>query len=188
MTKTQLIELFRKSGAGGNTTPDTLGKLHPLVIEKYFELAYNTLMAEAHQRLRKNSDLDSYTKSYKVDVDYDTSREKYYSVLPASIISGDASVRLISALKDETYVVDMIDSNSVNVFLEMEVSKVDERPSGMLEGNKIYYVWFREDIEQVLMKLVVPFSEFGDNDNINIPGGRDVVLFDMVLKLMKKRR
>ena len=43
MIKKKLIELIQESLNGGSTTPDILKQAHPLVIEKYIDMTFNTI-------------------------------------------------------------------------------------------------------------------------------------------------
>jgi hypothetical protein len=190
MTKGQLIELFQISRAGGNMVPDLMGKLHPQVLEKYFELAYNMFCQQYYNELKANrnySKLNQLTKSYMVNVNYNTDREKYYSLLPASLASipDKDAIRQVSALVDESYAFTYMEPDAFAAFDGLEVTKLDIVPSFTREGKEIIYYYHNTSITQVLMKLVVSFSDFTDDDDIQLPPGKDVFIFDTVMKLME---
>jgi hypothetical protein len=129
---------------------------------------------------------DQMTKRFYQPILQDPISDKFYSELPAQIMSvnNNQGIRLISPAKEEstaflprrqlsTYLMDGLDVNTMdNIFYT-------------LEGRKVYYSgnidcrW-----ENVLMKLAVKFEELEDEDWINIPDGDSAQIFQMMLGFM----
>ena len=176
MSKKELIELILDRLSGGDAPQEVRGRYHPEIISKHIGMAYRTLVSYT-------DNLDSYSKSYITSVSLDIEREQYYSDLTASIVilPENAGIKQISPVKDQATSFIPIGLASYPVFSELEVSKVDDVPAFSLEGSKVYYTWMKEDITSVLMKLVVEFDEYDDDDDINILAGKEENIFQIVV-------
>lgn len=182
MTKQQVIDLCKKFLSGGGATPPELRMINdPRVIEKYISLAFDTFFNKSSsvkdelddEAGRSNWRYDQMTKRFYQPILQDPISDKFYSQLPAQIMSvnNGQGIRLIAPSKEEstaflprktlgTFLFDGLDVNTMdNIFYT-------------LEGRNVYYsgnidcAW-----ENVLMKLAVKFEELEDEDWINIPDG-----------------
>lgn len=193
MKKEQLIELTTEYLSGGNAPVEVRGKYHPQNVEKFLEMVYGDIIYMAHSDGVKKNDvsaLDEYVKTFTtVDVLYDSAREEYYSVLPCSIISlpKNRGIRLVSPQKEQGAKYWMTDNNSNSVYDELEVRTVLNKTKFYLEANKIYYINIPITQKTVLMKLVVPFGEFDEDDEINISSQGMSQVFTMVVKLLMQQ-
>lgn len=182
MTKQQVIDLCKKFlGGGGNLPPEIRTINDNRVIEKYLSLAFDTFFNKsstikdeiADEMGQSNWRYDQFVKRFYQPILQDSISDKYYSQLPAQIMSvnNNQGIRLISPAKEEstaflprktlgTFLMDGLDVNTMNNIFYT------------LEGRNVYY---SGDIdcnwENVLMKLAVKFEELDDEDWINIPDG-----------------
>lgn len=182
MTKQQVTDLCKKFLSGGGSTPPELRAINDnRVIEKYISLAFDTFFNKSSsvkdelddEAGRSNWRYDQMTKRFYQPILKDPISDKFYSELPAQIMSvnNNQGIRLIAPSKEEstaflprktlgTFLFDGLDVNTMdNIFYT-------------LEGRSVYYsgnidcTW-----ENVLMKLVVKFEELEDEDWIQIPDG-----------------
>ena len=194
MLKIQHIDLILDYLSGGDAPASVRGRYHKKIIEKHIEVVYNAIIAEETKKAaitKSWSDLDAFTKAYEVDVNYENGREEYYSNLPAKVmqLSKNRGVRKIYPKKDQRYSFIYRNNNTIDIFSELEVDKIEERPRYYIESQKVYYDYIGPEMaaEGVGMKLVVPFSEFDDNDEVALPNGKDNLIFDMVIaRLIQK--
>ena len=187
MIKKQLIELIQENINGGSTTVDILKRAHPLVLEKYVDMAFNTIF---YNIFRSNpEELDVYGKwYYKQEVKNDTN--VYYCDLPCGVIqlpSNSSSVRRITMTDDEYSVVFINVRTSANGVLN-RLGTVDR--SGAVSyavSNRITFSDYNEEITHVNIFAITPFSDMEDTDNIPIPSGKDIEFLQTVIQLMTER-
>jgi len=196
MTKKNFIDLVIHRLNGGNSTPDTKSKYHPEVVSKYIELAFSSIINTIQNQSVKYRDfgqLDSYTVTYSpITVTYDSTRKEYYSELPANIMSlyKNRGIRFITPVYDQSYHFIYRENNTSNIYNELEVSMMEDKPRWYLEGNTVYYDkgnMKQEIIDSgVLMKLIVPLSEIDEDTNMPIPAGQEKFVLDFVFSYIQE--
>ena len=198
MQKQQLIELVKRSLTGGDAPPELRSRYHEKEIELALNFAFDSLLnknATQKQQLADELQLDGWkydalTKPYVLDILKDEARNRYYSVLPISVLSitNNAGIRMITPTQEESTV--FFPRRQVDTFLmnNLDVGQLTGMIYFSLEGNKI---WYSGDIDNcwktVLAKLVLEFSEFEDDDDINIPDGKDYELMALVIQWFKQK-
>ncbi len=187
MIKKQLIELIQENLNGGSTTPDILKKAHPLVIEKYVDMAFNTIF---YNIFRNNpEELDVYGKWYYAQ-EVKKDDHVYYCDLPCGTIqlpSNSASVRRITMTGDEYSVVFLNVRTSANAVLH-RLGTIDRADAiSYAVSNRITFDGFDSSIEQVNIFAITPFSDMESTDNIPIPSGKDVEFLQTILQLMQDK-
>jgi len=195
MTKRNYIDLIIDWLAGGDAPADIKGKYHPEIISKHIETIYNAIIFEdsmARIHKKQYSNLDSYTKTYYVDLELDEIRDEYYFTLPGDIIQlpDNRGIRKICLKQDQAYSFIYRSNNTVDIYSELEASMVHDRPRYYLENVKVYIdEELREEIveEGLLAKLVVSFNEFEDTDELPVPAGKDNMIFDMIVEKLRKK-
>lgn len=163
-------------------------KFHPKVIEYTINQAYGQMV---HDYV--NGVIDSFqfwTKEYTgQDVSEDTTKDMYYTTLPAAIVSignPTGGVREINTNQgygfnffpmneDEREYFDGLDSDSINTDVGYEVI-----------GNRVYYYNISESITKVRMVLNVQFSEFASTDEVIMPAGRDYDIVALTIEMLQK--
>lgn len=188
LKKEQYIEQLRHRLCGGDPTTDTMGRFHPLIVEKEVDAVYESLLQSLFSQNIKGGNysvLDAYTRTFPskqyptaVPVLYDTYRDEYYSELPKPVIvlnspgdgSGNYGIRLISLTKGQANAFIPIDNNASTVFSGLEVNTVNAIPTYYVEENKVYYNFTGLNVpEEVLMKIVPTFSFLADDDFVTMP-------------------
>lgn len=199
MTKAQWIELIKRNVDGGDAPAELRGRNHEREIELYLSIAFDTVLnrkqtqtQEMLAEMGKDSwRYDALTKPYFLDILKDTNRDRFYSVLPISILSitNNNGIRMVSPAKEEssaffprwqtdTFLMDGLDVGQMVGFIYYT-----------LEGQNIYY---SGDIDchwkQVLAKLVLRFNEFEDSDEIGVPEGKEAEIMQIALGLMQGKQ
>jgi hypothetical protein len=199
MTKAQLIELVKRNLQGGDGTPELRGRYHQREIELYISMAFDSLLnnrLNERQEYREELGLnnwkyDGLTKTYVVPILEDTVRDRRYSELPAHILSvvNNGGIRMICPVKEEqtqffpraltdTFLMDGLDVGQLTGMIYFNLERKNVYYSGDMDCT-----W-----ENVLMKLAIKFEEFEDDDDIDIPDGKDLEIFQTVVQLMNAKR
>lgn len=193
MTREQFTSLIIDYLAGGICPADLRGRYHPQIIDKYVEMAYGDILYGVNANavnFRDFGQLDSYTKAYKnVQVAHDSDRDEFYSILPATTVElpKNRGIRLISPMQDQKSKFWYSENNTADVFEELEVGTIVNKTRYYVEGNKVYYRNYDENITDLLFKLVVPFSEFDDDEEVPIPAQQSTQVFNMIVTLLRQK-
>lgn len=195
MTKRAWTELIIFNVSGGATPADLDSRYHPLVIGEMFGVVYADMIGQIAQQATKAKDwsqFDAYLKAYKnVPVLIDEDRNEYYSLIPATIIELPANrgIRLISPMQDQRNKFNYIDSDSESMWGELESGNIPDGTQYYREGGKAYYRNFSQDYitPGLLFKLMVPLSEFGDEEEIGLPSTRMTDIFDKIKDMLQRR-
>jgi len=187
MKKKQLIGLIQENINGGSTTPDILKKAHPLVVEQYVNMAFNTIF---YNIFRSNpEELDIYGRwYYSQEVKKDD--HVYYCDLPCGTIqlpSNSASVRRITMTGDEYSVVFLNARTSANGVLNRlgTIARADAISYAI--SNRITFDEFDSAITKVNIFAITPFSDMGKDDDIPIPSGKDIEFLQTIFQLMQDK-
>lgn len=195
MTKRAWVELIQSHLAGGAVPADLESRLHPLIIEKYFDVVYSGLLYQVSANaimFRDWSQLDAYCKAYKnVAISKDSARNEYYSILPASIIElpENRGIRLISPMQDQKNKFTYSTNNAEDVWSELDHEMVTNDTSFYREGGNVYYRKLDTACitPGLLFKLIVPLNEFDDDEEIGIPGQQSAQVFSMITDMLLRR-
>lgn len=193
MNKQQIIELVRRNLQGSDAPISVRRKYDPRLVELYVEMAYNDLLNKLYDDgIKKGNDfsaLDNFGKAYKRSVKWDADREEYYFDLEMDIVPlpDSQGIRLVSPYKNQAAMYDYRDNNSQSVFSKLlndVVSNVGwfyvELPLVFL-GNINTSIHNPAELNsQVMVKVIPPFNKLSDTDEIFLPGGNNMVLFQMV--------
>jgi len=191
MIKEKLIELVQLNLAGGDTSEETGSKYDIREIELYVGMVYDDLIMQAYIEGRKTGDfsfLDDYAAPFKVSVLNDEDRDERYIVLPVNPVTlpDQASIRLISPYKNQNFSFNPMESNSSGVWDELDVDIVDTRPSYYVEGLNVYFD-DRLAADELMVKLVQPFSNIPDSSEVYVPGGKNTIIFDKVKEMLASK-
>ena len=186
MQKKEWNAFIRDNLAKGNETDTKISVMDWRIVDLYIERSITSrlgdMVADQTKPGKMQPDLsflDLYTKTYKnIPMQYDADRDKYYSYFPPVIqLPGDNSFRSITRMQDETDSIGLkMPNNALRAFNKLEVSQVitDIIPF-FVEGNKLYYVNLREPDTTMLFKLIIPYSDFDDYDEIPEPYFRGAI-------------
>jgi len=183
MTKKEFIDLIKRRLASGNLSPDQEGSYHDNEIAHFIERGMDRIFYQAGNA----KELDKYSKAYKnIDVEYDSDLDLYYSVLPESIvqIDGVQGIRSVSLMKDQSFSFVHVTQQSMRAFLRLDSGRIGKRPWMFYDGGRLYYGRMKKDIKKVLMRLVIPFTRFEDDDEVFVPAGMSDTIIQFVLQIM----
>ena len=195
MKKIELIELVQDFLAGGDAPNEIRGRYHQKVIEKYISMAYNDIVYAVYKDAKRYHQfdlLDVFTEPYFVDVQYDSDRAEYYSVLPVAImqIPDQSAIRQISPTQDQSFSFSYIKNTDKPIWGVLEAgSLAKDVPDYYVEHLKVFYSNFDryKDITRVLMKLIVPFNDMDWNSEVPVAAGKEMMIFEMVAKLLLQK-
>lgn len=188
----QLIDLIIDRLAGGDAPQELKGKHHPEIIRKHISLVYDYLINTVvyPQAVRNNNlgYLDPYVKTYLgVEIQEDSDRDEKYSDIPSAYISlpMNRGIRMISPEQGQHKPFLYRDNNSSRLYSNLDVDIVYDEVRFYVEANKVFYSKHISPLmNTVLMKLIVPFEEMDDDDEVNIPTGFGKAIVDMVVDSM----
>jgi hypothetical protein len=193
MLKSQWLDLTVDWLAGGACPADLRGRYDKRIIEKYLEIVYSDIIYNTHRNAVQYSDysqFDAYVKAYNdVPVLYDKPRNEYYCEMPAPCIElpKNRGVRLVAPMKAQRYRFIPTENNNADVRDALGTQSIVGYISFYREGGRVYFRNFNTDYEKLLFKLLVPFSEFDDDDPIGIPAISSSQVFASIVQLMLQR-
>lgn len=180
MKKGQLIELLESDMVGGNPTPDTLGKAHPERISLRAAYAYERLLLEVYQSVKRSKDFrvfDTLTKKYTADVKCE---DYYYSEIPASFVAIPNTIAIRNVTTDRTNQISLVDGSSIPNIDGCIIGSVSDTINAYFRHNKLIYHRMDESIKKVNMDIVVSFDEYEDNEHIPVPVGMKGNIYDLL--------
>jgi hypothetical protein len=187
MIKMKLIELVQHTLAGGQINPDIWKKAHPTVVAEHVNLAMNTILYEVFRK--EPNALDIYCKT--VDAGVTKGDNGWYSDLglsPMQFPNNNYGIARIS-LPEDDYSLTFLPLSKLahatnsrsGVIGRMGIIPFRYEQGRILYGSESSLV----DIPKVKISVVLPFSEMDDTDDIIIPLGTGVTLFQTIVDLMK---
>ena len=199
MTKNQFVEIVKRNLDGGDSPAELRSRYHEREIELYISMAFDAVLNRKENQTKELSaelgrdswKWDALTKAYTLDILQDTTRDRFYSVLPVNVLSvvNNNGIRMVCPTKEEAST--FFPRWQLDTFLMdgLDVGLMTGLIYFTLEGDKIYY---SGDIDcnwkTVLAKLVLKFSEFDDTDEINIPEGKDMEIITMAMQLLQAKQ
>ena len=191
MIKAKLIRLIESHFNGTNATADGRSKYHPLYIEQFFSLAFNHLM---YRLFRADlSNFDQYCKTYtNITIQQDTATGIWYSLLPVPVVQlPDAAngVRRISGMQNNNSIEFIpLKRDSWDIWASNNVAVTSKEIGYSVRIDRVeYYKKPLIDTMEVKMDIVPLFDSYEDTDNIPIPSGADIDLFQIIQQLMSGR-
>ena len=194
MTKSQIIELVRGYLAGGSATGDILHKIDPRRLTLYIDAAFRDVVFEVYKT--NTQGLSLYTRTYDgIAVVQDGTTDVFTSILPAATIqlsgvaSGIRRISLDSGVNLEFVPVDAEIAESISM-LDVSDVNINNVVGYYPRDNKLVeYLNFPAGYaaETLRMDLVIPFTEYGSDDEVSLPSGQNLNLITAVVKLLTGR-
>lgn len=193
MTKEQYIEFIQRWLGGGDAPADIVAKYDYKLVEKYVESVFEKMIINLYNsdESPSKSSLNSYIKAYPtqaITTDSDTGEK--IAAIPASkllpIPINDA-IRHVGPADEPGTKYWYREINSIDVWSELEVTTTNDDVRYYVQGSNIV---FDENIgseTEVLIKLVVPFSEYDDDEVIYMPLGSEVDMLSMIVELIRQK-
>jgi hypothetical protein len=189
MIKAKLIELVQTKLTGGGLNTDAIKKYPTRVVAEYIGLAMNTLLYDVF-KANPNS-LDMYAKEYEVDVK--KGETAWYAVLPKSPMqfpNNDYGIQYVRLKGDYSSLLFLPLTAVANAPLYRlgTVIRNGIIPYNFSAGKLFFGGQSMVDMPKVTVGLVLPFSEFDDNDDIMIPLGTGTNLIDTIVHLIQSTK
>lgn len=122
----------------------------------------------------------------------DTVRDKFYSVLPAQLVSlnNGAGIRQISGTKDETDVFVPMNSGDEGMFSGLEAGNLTGKKAYWLELDRVYYKNLESYWEDstVMIKMIASIYSLSEDSFIPIPAGVETMFQDEIMKRLMPQK
>lgn len=196
ITKEILGEKILRRINGGDPTTAVNVDVRDIYLE--IEASRNSLIQELLNASANDISSEFETTYENIPVLKDTNRDRFYSILPAQLISlvikGNSSnsigVRQISGMADEYDVFIPMNSNDTGVFYGLEAGHLGGKVGFWIEGSKVLYenLPYYWEGKTVLIKMISSIYSLPEDSFIPIPAGVEKKLEEMVYEAMMKMR
>ncbi len=195
MKKVQFVEMITSWVQNGVANPDLIRKYHPEMIALNIGRAFNHVI---YATFRNNiSDVDLFAKPYVVEVQYDSEAEVYYFDMPAHTtqLPDNKQIRQISFLKDKKYSFEPLPVGAAEVFGDTDVALAFSYIGYTVLANRIELTnWPASDFAvstttpKLRVILVPAFEAYEDEDEVHIPSGKDIDVYNILLQILAGKR
>ena len=194
MRKIALVELVLDYLSGGDAPDDVRGKYHPEIISNLLALAYNEVVMTTYLEGKAHSDysvLDAWSLNHTINITDNMVPLPY----PPVQLPNAMGIRQVAAGTDLNNAFAYRETNSNAVWNVLEVGSVSTKPYFYLEqnagsGNHSHVLQVGQvpdGCTSVKVKMIVPLDEVDDFATISIPAGKERVLIDGVIALMREK-
>jgi len=173
--------------------------IDPVVFEQIISRVFNQLICDLSAKGVNNFQL--LTKLFigddktGVDVQQDTNTGMYYSLLPADISHLPdirTGVRNVAPMTDNSVEFHPISRNRIIGRSNQTVNQISKEifytPGQDSDGNlTVDYIGMNSNnnVAKVKMYLLIPFEAYGEDDQVHLPGGQDMILIENVMKIIQ---
>ena len=194
MRKITLVELVQDHLSGGDTPDDVKGRYHPEVVANLLALAYNAVVMQTYMEAKAYSDysvLDAWSLNHTINITDGMVPLPY----PPVQLPNAMGIRQVAASGDLNNAFAYRETNSNAVFNELEVGQVSTKPFFYLEmnagsGNHSHVLQLGlipDGCTAVKVKMIVPFDAVDDFATISVPAGKEELLIQSVIALMREK-
>jgi hypothetical protein len=174
-TKYRLAEQALRIISGGTPTDDaqvTIQELEIAVAQAFAGIVRNRyFQAKNIGEQQINGDLIYSFRD--VEVEKDTGLDLFFATLPSTTISlpFDMGIHQVSRMKDQRAAFVPLRNGHLALFNGLQSEGLEGRIGYYVENDRIYFVnmTVTNEVSTLLMKLVVPLSVLGIDDEVNIP-------------------
>lgn len=162
---------------------------HPAIIEAVLNDVYNQILYDTP--VKDMTGFEFYTKTYEVTVSKDSASDRYYSTLPAAIVTlrnpNDAIVS-INSKKGTGFRFFPTTENEQQIYDGLEANLVYLRYGYYVQNNKVWYTNYDNELASagVRMALAVEFREFASTDEVPLPAGRSYDIKQLALDYIRQ--
>ena len=192
MTKEEWIELIKDAVNGGDAPDERVRRFHPVIIEKTIEVAFTQFLCQPdmgnNMKTVAEWKLDSLTKVYPLTVQ--CKGGKNYIELPKSmaIMKNQQHIRKISNDKDTSAVFVPRSISGSIIFGDLCINDVSNSIPYTVVGNRMYFdADGIKEKQSLTLFLVMNFSAFDYDEEVNIPGEYQQAVFLGVRQLLSNR-
>lgn len=192
MKKYQLIEAVGNRCGGGSYSADVMEKYRPGVIRLVLGNLFDDLVTRVYQNSvsPSKSDLDAYTKHYEITSinNADATGMKYVEIPTTTKkllqLPNNSAIRQIWTTESTPRKCLYRDIAQSNVYLQLEVATYLSNPRYEVMGERIYFDSNIGTATGFRMYLVVPFSEFADDDDLPAPLENNETIIQQAYQIM----
>lgn len=184
MTIQNIIDAVIHRMAGGDMTPEQIGKYHPGVVKRFLSVVFNDVMYTLYRQ--NDPSIDLYAREYERVVDYSSTRDLKYITLPVKIIELplNKGIRMVSYTQDQTTEIPIISQQAQSSMANMDVGLMDNDVYGFMVGDTIYLRNLDPFVSRLLVNVIPAIDEYDDDDDLYLPSGQGTKIVDMVCQLM----
>lgn len=194
MRKITLIELVQDYLAGGDAPDDVKGRYHPEIIANLLALAYNQVVMQTYMEGKQYSDysvLDAWALNHDINI---TDNAVPLPYPPVQLPNGMGIIQ-VAAGNDLNNTFAYRETNANSVFNALDVGAVSTKPTFYLEvnagsGNHSHVLQVAkvpDGCTSVKVKMIVPLDQVDDFATISIPAGKESLLMEAVVELMRQK-
>lgn len=163
---------------------------HKAIIRDVLSDIYDQIMSDTPTR--ELQDFEFHTKEFEVTVLKDTGySERYYSLLPASIVNlkqpqqGVVSVNLQTGVGFSFW---PTTEREVRIYEGLESQLINTAYSYYVKRDRVYYTNFDDEAQAagVRMALAIQFRDFEPTDEVPLPGGRAYDMKQLAIDYIKQ--
>lgn len=186
MTRKAIIELVKQR----LKFTDTKTQFPALYVQGALDIAWQQLCTQTFDD--NYQDIHFYSKTFNpVAIVEDTSQESYYSDLPEEIIrlprigEGVISINQVDSRGSDFK---PVRESDFRLMTTQEVYRVGDEIYWYTDYNRVYYgdsMTFDIATTGVEMHLCIPFSKYGFEEELPLPGGQSQVLINMALEFLQ---
>lgn len=192
-TKAQLVELVRRRalqngiGVNDDNARLTYRQVELELDQTFQDLIFLTLKAS-------ENDLNSYAKTYNnLNIKFDGEERVYYVKLPAEVIQlpNNIGIRLVQGVGENARKFYRTSHEDIDMFMDTFVPSHYDRPLYIKDKDRLLFKNFdfrSHNVRKIILKLVVPLSEYGDDEDVSLPAGRQTEFLDIVAKKLYSDR
>lgn len=200
MRKIEVQELVKDFLAGGDAPQEIKGKYHDEIIANHIALAFNRIVFDTWLEAKAHSDysvLDVWARNYTITIT-NVVDDNGDAVLPFPPVQLPNAMGILQVAdpSDLTITYAYRDTNANSVFAALEVGSVSLKPTFYLEqtgttGNVGTHALKLDKIPSgnvsVLVKMIVPYEEIDDYDDVALPAGKEDQLIGYVIQLLGQK-
>lgn len=187
MNKQQICELVKRQAVqNGLMTADDSKRVSLRQVAAAMEQTYSDLV---FLMIKDEMSSDYFTKSYKLDINYDEDFNEYYCDLTFKTVQlpenkSIVTVRLIGSDR-KAYPARQSD---IDLIQDMLVKKYYDRILYLLDGQKklIFkgFDYASKNVRSVNVKAIVSFSEYDWDEEVSLPSGKLTEITNMLAKTL----
>lgn len=192
MKKYQLIEAVGNRCGGGSYSADVMEKYRPGVIRLVLGNVFDDLITRVYQNSSSpsKSDLDAYSKFYSISAlsTADATGQKYFEIPTTTKkllqLPNNHAIRQIWTVESTPRKCLYRDMGQRNVYLQMEVGTYLTNPRYEVIGKNIYLDSNIGSVTSLTAYLVVPFSEYQDDEDLPAPLENNETIIQQAYQIM----
>ena len=194
MTKSEIVELVKGWLSSESTTMDMMHRVDKRRLELYIDAAFRDVIFEVYKT--NTQGLSLYARTYDgIAVSQDATTDTYTATLPKPVLQlpGVAQgIRRISIEDETTLDFVPLEADEFENFSMLDTGNAIICDSiGYCLKNNLLVEFFNfpdsRSGDLLRMDIIIPFSEYGDSEDVPLPSGQNMNLITAVVNLLTGR-